>query len=127
MAKGSSIVTDPDVARDDGEEGWLITQGSSGCQMNGVQSADRFNRKGASGMGKDRLRDTHDVTTAGKLLQGEQCRALLRSGDPSREARTKNGAVGLGKRERGRYPFFRGTDGEPGSRISLQHGRYQSA
>ena len=71
MAERGSVVTNSDVTRDDGQEGRLVPQGSGGCQMNGGYSADRFNRKGASGMGKDRLRDTHDVTTACKRLQGE--------------------------------------------------------
>ena len=127
MAERSSVVTNTDVTCDDRQEGWLVPQGSHGCQMNCVQSADRFNRKGASGMGKDRLGDAHDVTTPGKPLQGEQCRSLLLRGDPSREARTKNGAAGFGKRESGRYPLSLGANGDPGSRISLEHGRNQGA
>ena len=127
VAERSSIVTNPDVTRDDGQEGWLVTQGSGGRQMNGVQGADRFNGKGTSGMGKDRLSDADDVTAAGKPLQGEQCRSLLLSRDPSPEARAENREVGLVKRDSGRYALALGTDGDPRGRVSLKHGRHQSA
>ncbi len=64
MAERSSVVTIPEVTRDDRQEGRMDHQSCGCCQMNGVQSADRFNRKWASGMGKDRISDTQEVTTS---------------------------------------------------------------
>ena len=61
-------------------------------QMNGVERADRFHWKRASGSGEDRFRDTHNVTTPGKSLEREQRLAMLLGRDPPREARAKNGA-----------------------------------
>lgn len=127
VAERERIVTDPRVTRHDRYECRLLSQGSCRCQMNRVQSANRFHRKGASGLGKDRLCDTHDMTPSAKLLQGEQCRSLLLSRDPSREASTKHGAAGLGKRESGRYPFSFRANGKPRGRIALKHGRNQCA
>ena len=74
-------------------------------------------RTGSTGKGRPAwariaLSDTHKVTTPGKLLQGQQCRPVLLNSDPSREARTKNGAGGFGKRESG---------------LSLKHGSNQTA
>ncbi len=127
MAERGSVVTNSNVTRDDRQEGRLVSQRSGGCQMNGIQSTNRFNRKGASGMSQDRLSDTHNVTTPGKPLQGEQRGSLLLSRDPSREARTKNSAAGFGKREGRGHPLSLGTNGDPSRRISLKQGRDQGA
>ncbi len=77
--------------------------------MNGIQGTDRFYRKGASDVGKDRLRDTHNMTTPGKSLQGEEGRSLLLNGDPSQEPSAKKCTGGFGHGEGGRYPLSLGT------------------
>ena len=115
MAERSGVVANTDVTCDDRQESRLVPQGSRGCKMNGIQSADRFDRKWASGMGEDRLSDAHYVTTPDKPLQGEQCCSLLPSCNLSREACAKNGAAGFGKRESGRHPLSLRANGSPRS------------
>ena len=78
--------------------------------MNGVQRADRFHWKRASGTGEDRFSDAHNVATPGKSLEREQRCAMLLGRDPPREARAKNGASRFGNRESGCDPLSLGAD-----------------
>ena len=70
MAERGGVVTNPTVAGDDREQGWLVTQCSCGRKVNRVQSANRLSGKRTPGMGKDRLSDTYDMTPRCKPLQG---------------------------------------------------------
>ena len=97
IAQRSSVFSNPEVAGDD-HQGWRVAQGFRGRQMNGVQCADRFHWKRASGAGEDRFRDAHNVATPGKSLEREQRCAMLLGRYPPREARSKNGAVRFGNR-----------------------------
>jgi hypothetical protein len=127
VAERGRVVTNTDVTCDDREERGLVGQSVRGGQMNRVQSADWFHGERASCLAEDRLSDAHDVTTPGEPLEGEECRSLLLSRNPSREAGAKNGPAGLGKRESGRHPLSLGANGDFRSRISLKHGRNQGA
>ena len=68
--------------------------------MNGVQSPNAFDRKGARGMGEDRFSHAHNMTTAGKPPKREQRCSLLLDGDPLREASTKYRTAGFGNCQR---------------------------
>ena len=72
MAQRGGVVTDAKVARDDCEKRGRIAQSFRRGQMNGVQSADRFHGKGASGASEDRFGDARDVATPGKPLESEE-------------------------------------------------------
>lgn len=95
--------------------------------MKGVQRADRFHGKGASGAGKDRFSDAYDVATPGEPLESEQYCLMLLCGDPPREVCAKNGAAGFSNRESRCDPLTLGTNGGFRGRIALEHCCHQGA
>ncbi len=127
IAECAGVVTDTEVARDDRYKGGRLAQCFDSRQVNGVQSSDRLDRKGAASPGKDRLSDTHDVATPMKPRKGEQGCPLLLSRDPSPEARAKNGATGFGKRDRRCDTLSLGANRGSRGRVTLQKGRNQRA
>jgi hypothetical protein len=54
MAQGGGVVTNAEITSDDGDEGGRVAQYFRGREMNGVQSADWFQGKGAGGAAQDR-------------------------------------------------------------------------
>jgi len=110
MAQRCSVVTNASVARNDDYESGRIAQSFGSGEMDGVQSADRFYREGASGAGEDRFGDTHDMTPPGERKQRKDCRALLLSRYPPTEAGTYHRAAELGQRECRCDPLSPGTN-----------------
>ena len=78
-------------------------------------------------MGEDGLSHTHDMTTPGKSLQGEQDRSVLLNGDPSQESSAKKRAGGFGHREGRRDPLTLSTNGRLRRGVALKHSRDQGA
>jgi len=105
MTERSGVVTNAAVTRDHDHEGGRFAEGCRRRQMNGVQSTDGFDRKGASSMGEDRVSHAHNMTTAGKSLKSAQRCSLLLRRDASREVSAKHGAACFGNCYSGRDPL----------------------
>jgi len=122
MAKSNGVVTYAQVAGDYRQQSGWVAQGFRSRQMNGIQCADGFHRKGACGVREDRLCDTHNMATPGKLLQCEQYCSLLLSSNPSREPGAKYRAAGFGHSESRSNPLSLGSNRGLRRSIALKHG-----